>query len=138
VNVDGRPTALVLTAFVLAGCGEERVSQSERRDLPTEQLVLASELCPEEWDEMNLPPRDVRRQQARGRRQLAALKASYAEHPDAVVETTYESHDGETVKEDNTIRELARSHLDGVTEFGTPKHACLLYVAHELRALLAD
>ena len=87
---------------------------------------------------MNLPERDVRRQQARGRDQLAALEASYAKHPDAVVETTYESSEGGKGQEHLSIRELARSHLLGVTEDDIPQPPCFRRVARRLRTLLAN
>ena len=137
--MDSRRTTLVLTALALVSCegsSGARVSDSERRALPTDQLTLASNLCPEEWDEMDLPQREVRRQQARGRRQLAALEAAYRKHPDAVVETTYESSEGGTVKEDLTVRKLARSHLLGVTEDDIPQPPCFKRLARRLRALL--
>lgn len=138
LSLGSAPTTLVLATLALAGCGDSggaRVSESERQALPTDQLTLGSNLCPEEWDEMDLAQGKVRRQQAEGRKQLAALEAAYAKHPDAVVETTYESSEGGTVTEDLAVRKLARSHLLGVTE-DVPRPPCLQRVARRLRALL--
>src|SRR4051794_18933080 len=90
-----------IIALIVLGCGDsassrsggERVTQREQRALPTDQLSLGAELCPEEWDATRLPSADSRRRQTTGRRQLAALEAAYRRHPDALVHTTYASSD---------------------------------------------
>jgi hypothetical protein len=118
--------AVGLVASILVGCGDRgeavssrfaaaRVRPHEQRALPTEQLTLGSELCPEEAEARRLPSAEVRRRQRHGRRQFAALEAAYRRHPDALVRTTYLSSDEGPGTEDITVRELARSHLRGST-----------------------
>ena len=133
--------ALVLAAVMIAGCGDEtaaRVSDAERRALPTEQLTLGSDLCPEEWEARNLPQGDVRQRESRGHSQLAALEAAYAKRPDAVVQTTYLSSDQGPGEEQLTVRALARSHLVGITAEGIPRGRCLKRLEDRLRVLLDD
>src|SRR4051794_22353058 len=130
---------LVAMACAAGGCGEDppaRVSAREQRALPTDQLALGENLCPREWDETKLPAREVGRRKATGRRQLAALEAAYASHPDALVRTTYASSDEGPGSEDITVRALARTHLEGVTEPGLSRSRCFKRVAQRLRTLL--
>jgi hypothetical protein len=130
---------MALMPFVVGCAGEEeRVSQAERRALPTEQLTLSSDLCPREAASMRLPAREVRRDRAKGRRQLAALTAAYRKHPEAKVKTTYFSSDEGDGSEDLTVRELARSHLAGATEDGLTDAPCFKRVARRLRALVRE
>ena len=125
--------------LVMACGGDEgRVSQREQRALPTEQLTLSSDLCPEEAAEMRLPASEVRRDRAKGRRQLAALEAAYRKHPDAKVKTTYLSSDDGNGSEDLTVRDLVRSHLAGATEEGMTGAPCFKRVVRRLRALLRE
>ena len=132
--------ACVVAAVFVVGCGAHkasRVSDAERRALPTEQLTLGNDLCLEESDALDLARREVRRRRAKGRRELVALEAAYASHPDAVVKTTYLSSDEGPGTEDITIRQLVRGHLAGVTEEGISGSACFKQVAARLRRLLA-
>ena len=135
-----RLSVFAVAAVLLLGCGQDpaqRVSEHERLALPTEQMTLGSDLCPEEFEARNLPRREVRRRQRNGRRQLDALEAAYARHPDAIVKTTYLSSDQGPGEEDVTIRSLARGHLAGVTEEGLSRPACFQRTARRLRTLLA-
>src|SRR5437016_9430760 len=91
-----RALTLVAAACLVVGCGEDRrthVSPQEQSALPTDQFALGENLCPAEWEATKLPALEVRRREATGRRQLAALEAAYATHPDALVKTTYASSD---------------------------------------------
>jgi hypothetical protein len=133
-----RAPGAVAIVLALSGCGETRVSEREQHALPTEQLTLSSDLCPEESAAMDLPTHEVRRNRARGRRQLAALEAAYRRHPDAVVETTYASSDEGDGEQDLTIRELVRDQLAGATEEGLTDATCFKRVARRLRALLLE
>ena len=138
---------LQLGALATAGCGANNdeahtppathVTSAEQRALPTEQLSLGSNVCPTEWDATHLPPDEVARRQALGRRQLDALRSAYRKHPDAIVETTYASSDEGPGHEEITVRSLVRSHLDGVTEEGIDRSACFKRLATALRKLLA-
>jgi hypothetical protein len=140
--------AVGLVASILIGCGESgdaassqsaavRASPREQRALPTEQLTLGSELCPEDAEARRLPPAELRRRQRNGRRQFAALEAAYLRHPDALVHTTYGSSDEGPGSEDITVRELARSHLLGSIGEEVDGSRCFKRLARRLRTLLA-
>jgi hypothetical protein len=106
--------------------------------LPTEQLTLTSELCPEESAAMNLPADEVRASKAKARRQFLALEKAYRADPEALVHTKYFSSDEGDGEEDQTVRELARGHLLGATEEGITDAPCFRRAARRLRALLAE
>lgn len=136
------PLGLVIALAVVAGaCGGDdkaHVSARVQAALPTQQLELTNDLCPEESAAMNLPADEVRRARARGRRQFVALEEAYRSDPETLVRTTYASSDEGDGEEDLTVRELARTHLLGATEEGITNEACFHTAARRLRALLDE
>jgi hypothetical protein len=63
------------------------------------------------------------------------LIRAYREHPDALVSTTYTAADGPDGRENMTVRELTRTHLEGVEGVGTP---CYRRLEKRLRDLLEN
>jgi hypothetical protein len=147
VNRPRRVSVVVAAlSLVVAGCAElddppsprsgPRVSAAEQRDLPTDQFALGSNLCPEEWDDQQLPASEVASRRAEGKRQIAALLDALKTHPDALVTTTYASSDEGPGKEDLSVAELADTHLQGLTEPGLSDTPCEKREARKLRRLI--
>ena len=132
-----RLSVFAVAAVLLLGCGQDpaqRVSEHERLALPTEQMTLGSDLCPEEFEARNLPRREVRRRQRNGRRPTRRLGSQpYARHPDAIVKTTYLSSD-QRPRRGRRDHSLARSrpprrrYRRGVS----PRPACFQRTARRL------
>lgn len=135
-----RSLAFLLVTAAIGGCAgdQPRVSAQMQAALPTEQLSLSSEFCPEESAAIDLPPDEVRRSKAKGRQQFLALEKAYRANPEALVRTKYFSSDEGDGEEDQTVRELARGHLLGATEEDITDAPCFRRAARRLRALLQE
>jgi hypothetical protein len=91
-----------------------RVPDSLARELPTLQLALAGDFCPEEG---GLRGARLERELERARAKLSALAMAFEINPDALVKTRWISADGPGGSEDLTVRELAEDQLTGAREF---------------------
>lgn len=120
---------LALVLAVLAACGSdrhgsstERVPAAEQRDLPAVAYSLIQDLC---FRGDSAVDREYAREaNARARREFAALERSLREHPDAMVRVQYTPADSPGVEHgDQTVRELAQTHLEGAESPGVPDRA---------------
>ena len=136
VSVAGRwSVVLASAALTVTACGQrERVSPDVARQLPTHKYALSQDICPEQ---SGAPPeysaKRLRRIRRRGERQLAALERAYRHNPDALVRVSYAPADEPGIgHEEISVRELAKSHLEGLEDAG----GCYERAAKRLRALL--
>jgi hypothetical protein len=115
--------AAALCSMTVAACGggetsekpeAPRVPASLAREMPTDQLSLAGDLCSEENGVRGMA---AECEVQRAWRELATLITAYGRNPDALVETRYASSDEGPGVEDLTVRALAETHLEGATEF---------------------
>lgn len=130
-KVQSIPLHVVCASAALAfvSCGGERVSAREQRSLPTHQYALAQDVCPENGE----PSPATRRLRRVGERRLRALERAHRAHPDAIVTTTVTPESGPVEREEITISELARTHLEGAEGADTP---CYSRLEERLRELV--
>jgi hypothetical protein len=103
---------LLISSLLLACGGErERVTAREQRELPAEAYGLIANLCSR--GDSSVDRENARREVPRARRQFIALERSLRRHPDAVVQVEYTLADSpEVERRDQTVRELAETHLE--------------------------
>ncbi len=113
----GGSTLVIAVVMLLAACGDEdgsgaaeRVPRSVQRTLPTQQYLLAEEVCP---DQLGMPPKQEERTRRRGERHLDALLLAYEKYPEATVRTSYASSDENpgVHEEELTVEQLLETHL---------------------------
>ena len=130
----------VALVSILVGCGAsaERVSDREQRELPTFAYFLIQDLCFQ--GDSGSDTSFARKANARARREFVALERSLKAHPDARVLVKFKPADSPGLEtEELSVRQLAKTHLDGAEDGGLPwEKRCYEAALARLRAALEE
>jgi len=114
-------SAAILSAVVVAAvaCGEDPKPNVSSRGLPTQQLALLGDLCPntgELYSGTATVRGAIRTERRRAQRARDNLIALVRKHPDGQVRTSYLDHNTGLEHETLTIRKLVERHLAALPE----------------------